>query len=150
MVAADRLGSAWLVAVIVTVCCVAILAGAVYRPAALSVPAPIGLIDQVTPGVQPPITEAENCCVCPPRSVVLDGETVTATGGNTGALDGFRRIPAPPWKSTVRAMIAVFAVLLEPLLKAREVVGKYSAPVRRIDAPPPKLLESAGLLIARS
>ena len=42
---ADWVGSDWLVAVIVTVCAVAMLAGAVYRPVALNVPTPSGAIN---------------------------------------------------------------------------------------------------------
>jgi hypothetical protein len=46
---ADFVVSAWLVAVIVTVCCVETVAGAVYRPALLIVPAPVaGEMLQVT------------------------------------------------------------------------------------------------------
>src|SRR5579864_989965 len=55
---------AWSVAVTVTVCCVAMLAGAVYRPVALTLPAPEGLIDQFTGELQLPMMVDVNCCVC--------------------------------------------------------------------------------------
>lgn len=57
--------SAALVAVTVTVCCVATLAGAVYRPPLLMLPTPAGLIDQVTVVFADPVTVAVNCCVAP-------------------------------------------------------------------------------------
>ena len=61
---ADLVVSAVLFAVIVTVCCAVIVAGAVYNPAALIVPAPVaGLTVHVTPGVQPFATADVNCCV---------------------------------------------------------------------------------------
>src|SRR5690242_21745354 len=58
------LASAWLVAMTVTVCCVVIVAGAVYSPPALMLPA-FGLIDHVTAVFALPVTVAVNCCVCP-------------------------------------------------------------------------------------
>ena len=57
---ADLAGSATLLAVTVTVCWAATLAGAVYRPAASMVPR-LGLSDQVTDGLPgPPLTAALN------------------------------------------------------------------------------------------
>ena len=53
--------SATLVAVTVTICCCVMLAGAVYKPPALSAPIPEGLTDQVTLWLLPPETVAENC-----------------------------------------------------------------------------------------
>jgi hypothetical protein len=55
--------SAWLVAVTVTVCDEYGSPGAVYRPAALIVPAFVGLIDHVTAVLAVPATLAVNCCV---------------------------------------------------------------------------------------
>jgi hypothetical protein len=63
---ADWVGSDWLVAVIVTVCAVAMLAGAVYRPVALNVPTPSGAINHVTAVLLVFATVAVNCTVCPP------------------------------------------------------------------------------------
>ena len=60
---ADFVGSAWLVAVTVTVCCDVMLAGAVYKPVALTLPTPLGLIDQVTVELVVLVTVAVNCCV---------------------------------------------------------------------------------------
>ena len=54
--------SATLVAVTVTICWVAMVLGAVYRPALDSVPTE-GLIDQVTAVFDEPVTVAANCCV---------------------------------------------------------------------------------------
>jgi hypothetical protein len=55
---------AWLVAVTVMVCCVPMLAGAVYRPEELIVPAPDeGLIDHVTAVLLVFETVAVNCWV---------------------------------------------------------------------------------------
>jgi hypothetical protein len=70
-----------LVAVIVTVCCVVTLDGAVYRPELLIVPAPVaGLIDHVTAVFVLPTTVAVNCCVPPAVTVAVAGETVTDNG----------------------------------------------------------------------
>lgn len=73
--------SATLVAVTVTVCCVVILAGAVYKPAALKLPVPAGLIDQLTLPFANPLTVALNCCVPPCERLTVPGETITTTGG---------------------------------------------------------------------
>ena len=60
---ADLLGSATLVAVTVTVCCVLMVAGAVYNPVLLIVPT-FGLSVQVTNVFpDPPLTVAVNCWV---------------------------------------------------------------------------------------
>lgn len=63
---ANLVVSAWLVAVTVTVCCVVMLAGAVYRPVALIVPGAFEGIDQITPVLLEFVTGAENCWPCPP------------------------------------------------------------------------------------
>src|SRR5271157_145682 len=79
---ADLVGSAWLVAVIVTVCCKPTAAGAVYNPAALIVPTPAGMAVQVTAVLLVLATLAVNCCVWPPlESVTLAGVTLKDTGG---------------------------------------------------------------------
>ena len=54
--------SAWLLAVIVTICCALTFAGAVYTPVVppMDPGAPLG-IDQVTPELQPFATVSENC-----------------------------------------------------------------------------------------
>src|SRR5215471_18256357 len=57
---ADLVGSAALVAVTITACCDPIDAGAVYRPAALTVPT-LGAIDHVTALLLLPVTVALNC-----------------------------------------------------------------------------------------
>src|SRR6185369_430400 len=59
-------GSATLAAVSVTVCCVAITAGAVYEPEAVMVPAPAGDMDQVTAVLAALVTVASNSFVWPP------------------------------------------------------------------------------------
>jgi hypothetical protein len=63
---ADLLASSWLVAVTFTVCCAEIVAGAVYSPAALTVPTPAGLIVHATAMLLVFVTVAVNCAVCPP------------------------------------------------------------------------------------
>jgi hypothetical protein len=73
--------SAALVAVTVTVCCVETLAGAVYKPAALIVPAPVGLIVHVTVVFEDPVTVGVNCWVAPWDSDTVEGVTDTLTGG---------------------------------------------------------------------
>ena len=60
---AEMLVSATLVARTVTVCGVAIVAGAVYNPVLEIVPVP-GLNDHVTAVLVAFATVAENCCVC--------------------------------------------------------------------------------------
>jgi hypothetical protein len=58
---ADTAVFAWLVALTVTVCCVEIVAGAVYRPDELIVPVPVGLMVQVTAVLVVLVTVAVNC-----------------------------------------------------------------------------------------
>jgi hypothetical protein len=74
-------GSAWLVAVTVTICCIVINDGAVYKPLELMEPT-FGLIDQVTAVFAFPVTVAVNCWVSDGPRVAVDGETETATDGD--------------------------------------------------------------------
>ena len=78
--------SATLVAVTVTVDCPVMQEGAVYKPVAVIVPIPGGLIAQVT-GVLP----TENCCVWETVSVTLAGVTLRVTVGAsvTVAIENF-------------------------------------------------------------
>ena len=78
---AETDGLAWLVAVSVTVTGSVTLAGAVYKPAALMLPVPAGLIDQVTEALAAFPTDARNCCVPPPKTVETAGVTPIVTGG---------------------------------------------------------------------
>jgi len=73
---------AWLVAVIVTVCGVVTVAGAVYNPDVVLIdPAPVvGLSDQVTAVFVLPTTVAVNCCVPPALTEAVAGETATESG----------------------------------------------------------------------
>jgi hypothetical protein len=71
--------SASLVAVTATVCCAAIVAGAVYKPPALMVPSPTGFMAQVTAVFVVFATVAVNCCDWPPYNVALCGVTLTET-----------------------------------------------------------------------
>jgi hypothetical protein len=72
-------GFAKSVAVTTTVCAVGIVAGAVYKPDELTVPAPAGLTDHdATDGphdieLGPLAMQAENCTDCPPMSVAVRG-----------------------------------------------------------------------------
>ena len=78
----DLLESATLVAVIVIVCVELIVAGAVYRPLAESVPTE-GLMLQVTAVLLVPVTADVNCC-CPLTFRVKEGgATDTATAFST-------------------------------------------------------------------
>ena len=63
MALADNPGFAWLVAVMETDGCGEVVPGAVYRPAALIVPTPVGLMDQLTAVFVVFVTLAVNCCV---------------------------------------------------------------------------------------
>ena len=73
----DFVGSATLVAVIVTVCAPLIVDGAVYRPF-VKVPTD-GFMDQVTELSELPVTVAENCRLCDAVRVALEGLTPTLT-----------------------------------------------------------------------
>jgi hypothetical protein len=82
--AADFVPSAWLVAVTVTVRCALTVAGAVYNPAELIVPAPVtGLKVHVTAAFAAFVTVAVNCCVPPAYSVAIVGDTAILTGGDS-------------------------------------------------------------------
>ena len=64
---ANAVGAATLAAVIVTICSVVTLAGAVYNPDVLIVPAPVaGVIAHVTAVLLVLVTFEVNCCACPP------------------------------------------------------------------------------------
>ncbi len=78
---ADLVGSAWLVAVTVTVCGAAMVSGAVYNPEALIAPTPLGLNHQVTAVLLVLATVAVNCWGLPASSVALAGATLTAMPG---------------------------------------------------------------------
>ena len=67
-------------AVTVTVCCVAIDAGAVYRPVAETDPT-AGLTVHVTAVFELPVTVAVSCCVWLAVNVAVSGLIVTDTGG---------------------------------------------------------------------
>ncbi len=60
---ADLVASAALVAVTVTVCADTIVAGAVYSPAAVTLPTPLGEMLQLSCGLLDPVTVAVNCNV---------------------------------------------------------------------------------------
>ena len=77
---AGCVGSAWLVAMTLTVCPLSV-AGAVYRPVAPIEPKPTGLSDHVTAVLVAFVTVAVNCWVPPVGNDATPGETVTATGG---------------------------------------------------------------------
>jgi hypothetical protein len=86
--------SAMLVAVTVTVCCAATVAGAVYRPLGVIVPAPAGLIDQETAVFDEYATVTENCWVCAACSETLGGARVTATGSSVAVAVADRVVSA--------------------------------------------------------
>ena len=68
-----------LVAVTVTVLGMGKAAGGIYRPPGEIVPAPVaGVMDQVTPRVEVPVTLAESCRNVPTCTAAGEGEMVTA------------------------------------------------------------------------
>src|SRR5215467_897647 len=77
---ADLVGSATLVAVMVTICAEEIVAGAVYKPAVIRVPTD-GFMLQVTAVLPVPLTVAVNCCWPLAVRVTDTGVTDTATVG---------------------------------------------------------------------
>src|SRR5579863_6177793 len=74
---ADLVGSDWLVAVMVTVCGVVMVVGAVKLPEEDNVPMPAGALDQVTAELQLPGAPATNCCDCDAYSAAWIGEIVS-------------------------------------------------------------------------
>jgi hypothetical protein len=74
---ADLVVSATEVAFTVAVDMFATVAGAVYKPLEETVPPPVN--DHVTAVLELPVTVAVNCCVPPPISVAVVGETDTFT-----------------------------------------------------------------------
>jgi hypothetical protein len=99
--------SAWLVAVTVTACCDAIVAGAVYRPAALMAPALAGLIDHVTAEFAVPVTVAVNCCVCPGPSELLAGETATLIDCDSAIfVPNNRKMQSPKFQAVIARSIS--------------------------------------------
>jgi hypothetical protein len=88
-------GSAWLVAVTVTVCCVVTEAGAVYRPGALQLPALGGAIVQMTAGLAVLLMLTANCCDWPTVRVTLGGVKLTVTGGSKVTVAEMDRVESP-------------------------------------------------------
>src|SRR5712691_8411179 len=79
----DFVLSVTLVAVTTTLCDAVTVAGDVYRPAELIVPAPVaGLMDHVTAVFTAFETVAVNCWVWPMVRVTVAGATLTVTGGS--------------------------------------------------------------------
>ena len=79
---ATCVGSAALVAVIVTDCEELIIAGAVYKPVVEIVPT-AGLTDQVTAVFVVPETVPVNCWLCDADRLAVAGLMLTATGATT-------------------------------------------------------------------
>ena len=88
---ADFVGSAALVAVIVTDCAALIAEGAVYKPFD-SVPR-AGFIDQTTEALALPLTVAVNCLLCDAVRATLEGLTPTLT---LEKFPGSETVPEPP------------------------------------------------------
>src|SRR5579872_1346529 len=76
---ADLLGSATLVAVMVTVCTLEIGAGAVYRPVKEIDPI-VGLMLHVTEVLLLFVTVAVNCWICESNRLIVFGATLTTIG----------------------------------------------------------------------
>ena len=91
--AADLRLSATLVAVTVTDCSEAMLAGAVYRPPLVMVPR-LGFRDQVTAVLpEPPVTVGVNCWVWPPEREALAGDSEMPTEASKLKLSTFVPLP---------------------------------------------------------
>src|SRR5258708_15489139 len=75
----DFVGSAALVAITETVCSVATLAGAVYRPLLETAPT-FGVTDQTTAGLPLLATIVVNCWVWPGETTAVLGKTMTLGG----------------------------------------------------------------------
>ena len=95
MAVADWVGSAWLVAVMLIVSCAVTVAGAVYRPAVLTSPAPAGLTVHVTAVLVVLARLAVISCVWPPVSVALPGVTFTVTAGIRVAVAEIDTVESP-------------------------------------------------------
>ena len=75
-----------LVARATVTCCEVVAAGAVTKPVALTVPAPLVLVQvKVCAGELVPVAVAVSCCVAPPATVVFAGLTVTLVTVGVGA-----------------------------------------------------------------
>jgi hypothetical protein len=116
----DTVVSARLVAVTVTVCAVAMVAGAVYRPEVLIEPTPTGLLDQVTALLAVLVTVAVSCAVWPLLSAVVAGLTLTATGG------------AVPLKTMACADGDALSVIVMTAVKEPAITGVKSAVIGQL------------------
>src|SRR5258708_38504778 len=99
-------GSAALVAVIVTGVLAVIVAGAVYPPAAETLPVPFGVTIHVTPIFHVPETVALSCCCSDGPSVAVAGVTETVTMGVSVRAAG----PVDPAATLVAGMVTVLGV----------------------------------------
>src|ERR1035441_7483164 len=102
---ADLVGSAALVAVIVTLVDTLTDPGAVYRPAPLMFPN-AGLMDQVTAVLALFVTVAVNCCVWPSVRDTEVGEILTATAAGACSV-----ILAVPVTEVSKTLVAVTVIL---------------------------------------
>src|SRR5258708_35897208 len=94
-------GSAALVAVIVTGVLAVIVAGAVYTPAAETLPVPFGVTIHVTPIFHVPETVALSCCCSDGPSVAVAAVTETVTMG----VSVRPPVPAAPSPPLLAAMV---------------------------------------------
>jgi len=122
---------AWLVAVTVTVCCDATLAGAVYNPLEPIVPAPDdGLIDQFTAVLLVFKTVAENCWVWLAYKVAVAGPTDTLMAGdNVTVAEAVAAVFA--WLVAVTVMVCCMAMLAGAVYRPEELI--VPVPVGLID-----------------
>jgi hypothetical protein len=103
---ADFVESARLVAVMVTVCCVVMFAGAVYKPSPLIVPDPAGLIVQLT-DVSPALaTVAVNDRLSPLCRVALPGVILTATAGGRSVTVADATFVGSAWLAAVTVTVS--------------------------------------------
>jgi hypothetical protein len=103
--------SATLLAVIVRVCCVAILLGAVYSPPAVRLPIPVGLTLHVTLVFADPVTVALNCCDPLAFKDTAAGITVTDTGGGFNVIVAAALLVLSPTLVAVTLTVCCVAML---------------------------------------
>jgi hypothetical protein len=116
----DAFVSARLVATTVTVCAVAMVAGAAYKPDVLIEPIPTGLIDHVTALLAVLVTVTVSWAVWPLFSAVVAGLTLTTTGG------------AVPLKMMVCTDGAALSVIVMTAVKEPAITGVKSAVIMQL------------------
>ena len=100
-----------LVAMMVTVCCVVTLEGAVYNPAALIMPVPAGLIVHDTFVLFTELIIAVYCSDCPAYSSILDGVMLIPVAGGISVIVAEADCVGSTW---LVAMILTVSCVVSP------------------------------------